>query len=125
MRNLTEIPAIKVKHGFVENSFFSATITEWNDLDYSLPNAPSINVFKQNISKFIHTSPNKILNIYNPHVIKLLTRLRLGLSHLRGYKLNHNFSVVLMKFVCVEKISNLQTIFSSDVPYFLKKRKSS
>ena len=26
-----------------------------------------------------------------------------------------------MKFVCVEKISNLRTISSSNVPYFLKK----
>ena len=48
-------------------------------------------------------------------------RLRVGLSHLRGHKFNHNFSVVLMKFVSVEKISNLRTISSSNVPYFLKK----
>ena len=30
-----------------------------------------------------------------------------------------------MKFLCVEKISNLQTISSSNVPYFLKKGKFS
>ena len=33
--------------------------------------------------------------------------------------------IVLMKFVCVEKLSNLRNIFSSNVPYFLKKGKSS
>ena len=86
LRNVKEIPTIKVKHRFFENSFFPATITEWNDLDYSLRNAPFINVFKENISKFIR------LNIYNPYGLKLLTRLRLGLSHLRGHKFNHNFS---------------------------------
>ena len=55
-------------------------------------NAPCINVFKQNILNFIHLGPNKVLNIYNPHDLKLLTRLRLGLSHLWGHKFFHNFS---------------------------------
>ena len=41
--NVKEIPTIKVKHRFFENSFF---------IDYSLRNAPSINVFKENILKF-------------------------------------------------------------------------
>ena len=39
---------------------------------------------------------------------------------------NLNISVIaLMKFVYAEKISNLQTISSSNVAYFLKKDKSS
>ena len=41
LRNLKEIPTIKLNHRFFENSFFPATITEWNDLDYSLRSAPS------------------------------------------------------------------------------------
>ena len=63
LRNVKEIPTIKVKHRFFENYFFPATITEWNDLDYSLRNAPSINVFKKNILKFIRLGPNKVFNI--------------------------------------------------------------
>ena len=35
-----------MKYRFFENSFSLANIAEWNDLDYSLCNAPSINVFK-------------------------------------------------------------------------------
>ena len=50
-----------MKYIFFENSFFPATITEWNDLDYSLHNVPSICVFKQNILKFIRLGPNKFL----------------------------------------------------------------
>ena len=95
LRNVKEIPVIKVKHKLFENSFFSATKTEWNDLDYSLRYAPSITVFKQNNLKFIRLGPNKVFNIYNPHDLKLLTRLRLGLSHLRGNKFKHNFSACL------------------------------
>ena len=67
-----------MKHSFFGNSFFPATITEWNDLDHSLRNVPSINVFKQNVLKLIHLGANKVFNIYNPHGLKLLTSLRLG-----------------------------------------------
>ena len=48
-------------------------------------NVPSINFFKQNnILKFIIR--------LNLHGLKLLMRLRFGLSHLRGHKLKQNFS---------------------------------
>ena len=72
MINVKETPIIKVKHRFFENSFCPATVTEWND--------------------FISLSPNEAFDIYNPHDLKLSTRLRLDLSHLRGRKCNHNFS---------------------------------
>ena len=67
LRKVKEILIIKVKHRFFENFFSPATITEENDLDYSLRNAPSINVFKQNILKFIPLGPNKVFNTYNLH----------------------------------------------------------
>lgn len=37
-----EIFRIKVKHRFFKKFFFPGTTIEWNDLDYSLHNAPSI-----------------------------------------------------------------------------------
>ena len=102
---------IKMKHRFFANSFFSATIIEWNDLDYSRCNAPSINAFKQIILKFICLGPNNIIDIYNPYGLRLLTRLRLGLSYLHGHKFKHNFSDCLHEIcVCVGKISNLRII---------------
>ena len=36
-------------------------------------------------------NPNSTLNVHNPHGIKLLTRLQVGLSHLHEHKLRHNF----------------------------------
>ena len=41
--------------------------------------------------KFIRPNPNKIFNCHNPEGIKLITRLRVGLSHLREYKFKHCF----------------------------------
>ena len=39
----------------------------------------------------IRSSPNSAFNVHNPHETKLLTRLRVGLSHLRKHKFRHNF----------------------------------
>ena len=97
MRNVRKIFRIKVKHRFLNYSFFFTTITEWNDLDYSQRNAPSINIFKQNILEFICHSPSNVFTIYNPHGPKLLRRLRLGLSHLQGHNFKHNRCFLFLK----------------------------
>ena len=68
---------------------------EWNKLDPSLGNSASYNVFKNSILKFIRPSPNKIFQCHNPKGIKLVTRLRLGLSHLREHKFKHSFQDTL------------------------------
>ena len=80
-----------------------ATLAEWNDLGYSLRNAPSNNVFKQNNLNFIRLHLNKVFNIYNPRGLKLSTRFRLGLIHLRGHKSNHNFNDCLDQ-ICICEI---------------------
>ena len=43
------------------------------------------------VLKFIRPSPNSVFECHNPKGIKFLTRLRLGLSHLREHKFKHNF----------------------------------
>ena len=51
----------------------------------------SINVFKKELLKFIRPEPNSSYNINDTKGLKLLTRLRLGLSHLGDYKFRYNF----------------------------------
>ena len=51
--------------------------------------------FKKSIFGFIRPSENPIFNCHNPSGIKLITRLRLGLSHLREHKFRHNFQDTL------------------------------
>ena len=51
----------------------------------------SISIFKINILKFIRPKPNNVYCCHNPKEIRLLTRLRLGLSHLRKHKFKHSF----------------------------------
>ena len=90
-RTESNIPLIKTKHNFFKNSFFPSAIIEWNNLDPNLRNSNSISVFKEKILNFIRPSPNSVFDIRNPKGIKLITRLRLDLSHLRKHKFKQVF----------------------------------
>ena len=90
-RNPLNIPLLNANHNFFKNSFFPSTIIEWNKLDPGLRKAESLSLFKTNILKFIRPSPNSVYNCHNPKGLKFITRLRLGLSHLREHKFKHSF----------------------------------
>ena len=57
--------------------------------------AVSYSVFQRSILNFIRPSASKVYNINDAIGIKLITRLRLGFSHLREHKLKHNFQGTL------------------------------
>ena len=90
-RNADNIPFFKFRHNFFKNSIFPSTIAEWNKLAPDLRNSGSFSAFKKSILNFIRPSPNSIFTCHNPKALKFLTRLRLGLSHLRYHKFKHNF----------------------------------
>ena len=48
-------------------------------------------MFRKIMLNLIRPKCNETYGIHNPAGLKLLTRLRLGLSHLNDYKFNHNF----------------------------------
>ena len=58
-------------------------------------NSNTFSAFKKSILKFIRPSSNSIFNCHSPKGIKLIARLRLGLSHLREHKFRHNFQDTL------------------------------
>ena len=94
-RNHVSIPLFKTNHNFFKNSFFRSTIIEWNNLDPNLRNSDTYGTFRNAILKFIRPSPNSVFECHNPQGIKFLTRLRLGLSHLREHKSNNSFQDLL------------------------------
>ena len=97
-RQCNKIPAINVKHDFFKNTFFPSTTIEWNKVDWKIKNSENIEIFKKIILSFIRPSPNSTFNCHNPKGIKLLSQLRLGLSHLREYKCKHSFQDSLNPF---------------------------
>ena len=89
------MPQFNIIHNF-ENSFFPLVIAEWNKLDSDIRNLNSLTSFKSRILKFIRPNPNSIFNCHNPKAIKCLSRIRLGLSHLREHKFKYSFQDTLI-----------------------------
>ena len=76
---------------FFKDSFFPYCTSEWNKLGPNLRNSDSISIFKKGLLAFIRPKQCYIYNIIDPPGLKLLTRLRVNLSHLREHKFRHNF----------------------------------
>ena len=64
-------------------------------------NLYAVNLFKKELLKSIRSKPNLSSNIRNTEELKLLKRLRLGLSHLGNHKFRHNFQ----NYVCPMRTS--------------------
>ena len=94
-RQCNKVPAIYVKHDFFKNTFFPSTIREWNKLDWEIKNSESI---LKRILLFIRPPANSTFNDHNSRGIKLLSRIRLGLSHLRECKFKGSFQDSLNPF---------------------------
>ena len=73
-----------------KSSFFSWTITKWKSLDLRIRNL-SYTAFRKHFIDEFRRIPNSVYNIHNPVGINLLTRSRLGLSHLNENRFNHKF----------------------------------
>ena len=76
------------------NSLSPSAVIEWNKLDLNIRNLESLNIFKEMLLKFIRPSGSSVFNCHNLRGVKLLTRLRLGLSHLREHKFKHGFQTI-------------------------------
>ena len=87
-RNSKNTPQLRTKHYFFKNFFLLSNIKEWNNLDPHIRKSKRISIFKSNILKFIWPKPNNVYYCHNPEGIRLLTRLRLGLSE---HKFKHSF----------------------------------
>ena len=98
LRNQNQIPHYFCRTDFFQNSFFPFTIQEWNKLDHGFLKDNSYNVFRSYLLKSIRPVPNSLFGACDPHGVKLLTRLRVGLSHLREHKFRHGFNDIIDPF---------------------------
>ena len=104
-RNTDKITLFRIKYNFFKKNFFPSTVVESNELDRHLRNTASLSVFKTNLLKFIRQSGNSVFNCHNSKEIKYLTRLRLGIIHLRQHKFKHKF----------KHSNNIQSILNSKI----------
>ena len=78
-------------HKNILYSFFPGTSNAWNLLSSFIKSSPLLSIFKKRYSDFFIVKPNTIYEIHNPIGLRYLTRLRVGLSHLRSHKYRRNF----------------------------------
>ena len=90
-RNNTNVPSFNCRTEYFKNSFFPNVITEWNKLDINIKIMTSYTAFKNALLSFIRLKHVDTFGIHNPIRMQLLTRLRLGFSHLNEQKFRHNF----------------------------------
>ena len=106
------IPPIKVKHDYFKNSLFPSAISEWNKLDLNIRNSASLNAFKKKLLNFTWPCANSIFDIHKSLGIKLLTRLRLGISPLHEHKFRHCFQDTLnLLCECAKDIESTMHFF--------------
>ena len=106
------IPPIKVRHDYFKNSFFPSVISEWNKLDLNIRNSAGLNAFKKKLLNIIRCCANSIFDIHILLGIKLLTRLRLGLSPLHEHKFRHCFQDTLNPLCeCAKDIESTMHFF--------------
>ena len=105
-RNADNISLFNIKQNFYKNSFFPSSTTGWNNLDPNLRNSENFGIFKNNILKFIRPKPNSFFNCYNLKGIRLITQLRLELSHLREQKFKYNFQNCLNPLCSLVRVLN-------------------
>ena len=98
LRNHNNIPHIFCRTDFFQNSFFPSCIKEWNKLNPEITAIKSLNSFRNTLIKSVKPIPNSVFDACDPHGLKLLTRLRVGLSHLREHKFNHGFNDTIDPF---------------------------
>ena len=68
----------------------------------SKANSESFNILKSKVLKFIRPKPNSFFNCLNPKGIKLIKRLRLGLSHIRDRQFSRLFQPICSCGIQVE-----------------------
>ena len=80
---------------YFQSSFLPRVIRVWNKLDPDKWSCLSYSSFHKALLNFIRPTENEIFNIHDQVGTKLLTRLRLGFSHLCQHKYWHNFEGIL------------------------------
>ena len=94
-----------------KNSFFPYTIVEWNKLDLDIGKSKSYAIFRNALLKIGWPNQRSVYRIYNPMRLKLINRLRLGLSHLNEHRINHNFKSCINPLLVVALQLNQSHIF--------------
>ena len=108
------LPNFKFRIEVFRNSFFPYTMNERNNLNNIIKSSKSYLMFRKRMFNLIRPKCNETYGIHNPTGLKLLIRLRLGLSHLNDHKFNHNFRD------CINPLCSCSLSIEKNVHFFLR-----
>ena len=91
-----------------KSTFFTSCSLNWNQIGLNMQNFSWLEIFKRVLVSFIRPQPAKVYKAHHPKGLKLLTRLRFGLSHLREHKFRHYFNDTIDPF-CLCGSNSLET----------------
>ena len=66
-------------------------VREWNQLDQSIRNCPTISGFKSQLAHLVRPTEKSIFGVHDIEEVRLLTRLRVQFNDLREHKFRHRF----------------------------------
>ena len=89
-RDSEDLTTYQTRTNTFKYSSFPYSIVEWKKISSSIRNSTNP-VSRNHLLKIIRPVSNPVYNIQNYIGLKLLTWLRLGLSHLKQHRFNHNF----------------------------------
>ena len=114
--------AIPSKTDYFGNYFFPYSVNQWNNLDPAIRSIDKISMFKKSLLKFIRPSQTYVYNVNDYVGLKLLTRLRLNLSHLYEHKFRHNFQDTVNPLCSCSLESESTTHFLLHCPFYNNQR---
>ena len=87
-----------------KNYFFLYTIVQCNKLDLDIQKSKSYTIFQNTLLKIGLPNQLSVYRFHNPIRLKLLTRLRVGLSHLHEHIFKNHFQscINLLCSCCLE-----------------------
>ena len=89
-RTVDNILFFNTRHNFFKNSLLPQSLNGTIQI-LPLGTQKSFVAFKNSILKFVRPSPSSVFDCDNQRGIRLITRLRVGLSYLREHKFKHSF----------------------------------
>ena len=95
-----------------KHCFLLCAIKEWNELDYEIRNAETYASFQKMPLNFTRPIRNSTYKIYDPLGIKILTKLRLGFSHLSKTNLDITLLTHWTRYVLVLYKVSLHLFFA-------------
>ena len=82
---------MRCRKDYFENSFIPYIVREWKKQSTEIRNSTCYHQFRKSHLSFIKLSCSSLFSIHHPIGVKLLLRLGLGFSYLRGHKFRHSF----------------------------------